>query len=475
VRQQTVVLGEDFGQARGEVMRPAPGAVCSLTAIESPEYDAALFGLYVRIVLPLTAERTMAAILQYGHCHALELDLPADRLVAEFLAPTASAISDPAATVAAELSSPLDFPPLSQATVPGDRVAVALDPSVPRPAAIVAGLVQALLDCDIRPADIAIVEPAVDYQPQGPDPRGDLPTVVADEVRRVIHNPRDRQQLSYLAASTAGRPIYLNQTLHDAELVIPINCLRPSRSLGDYGKHSGLFPAFSDQETIDRFRQPDRLEMAADRQRWTSEVDEVGWLLGVAVAIAAVPAAAGQALHILSGEVESIYRQGQLLADAAWAFQVPHRAGLVVASIGPNAAEPTWHDVARGLAAAEAIVADGGATVICTDLKTDPGPALRRISDAEDLDMALAEACRDTSADARMASELIRALLRGRVYLMSNVDPELVEQAGMAPVSNDAEIAHLARQHESCILLSHAQLVAPTALDDPGAIWESDE
>ena len=412
----------------------------------------------------------MASVLQYGNRHVIELDVPPDRLVAEFRAPSGTAICDPAAAVAAGLKDPVDFPPLSQATVPGDRVAVALDPSVPRYTAIVAGLVQTLLDCDIRPADIAIVEPASEEQPQRPDPRGDLPAAVAGEVQRVIHDPHDLKQLSYLAVSAAGHPVYLNRTLCDAELVVPINCLHATRSLGLHGKHAGLFPAFSNQETIDRFRQLDCCQAAADRQRWTDQVDAVGWLLGVAIAIAAVPAAAGQLLHILPGEVESVYRQGQSLADAAWEFQAPHRVGLVIASIGTGGGEPTWYDVARGLAAAGSIMADDGATVICTDLKTSPGPALRRIGDAEDLDAALAEACRDTAADASTAAELVRALLRGRVYLMSNLDADLVEQTGMAPVATEAEIGRLARQHESCILLSDAQLVAPTALDDSAAI-----
>ena len=48
----------------------------------------------------------------------------------------------------------------------------------------------------------------------------------------MIHDPHDRQQLSYLAASAEGRPIYLNRTLYDAELVIPVNCLTLIRQYG---------------------------------------------------------------------------------------------------------------------------------------------------------------------------------------------------------------------------------------------------
>ena len=61
-----------------------------------------------------------------------------------------------------------------------------------------------------------------------------------------VHDPVDRVQLSYLAASTEAKPIYVNRALSDADLVIPIGCLHPEGALGYFGVYSGIFPAFSD-------------------------------------------------------------------------------------------------------------------------------------------------------------------------------------------------------------------------------------
>ena len=38
------------------------------------------------------------------------------------------------------------------------------------------------------------------------------------------------------------KPIYIDRLLHDADLVIPIGCLRHDESLGYFGIASGIFP-----------------------------------------------------------------------------------------------------------------------------------------------------------------------------------------------------------------------------------------
>ena len=69
---------------------------------------------------------------RYGAQDALELELPTDRLVACCGAPVEPSVGDVRAATTAALESPLAFPPLSRAVVPGDHVVVALDRDVPQ-------------------------------------------------------------------------------------------------------------------------------------------------------------------------------------------------------------------------------------------------------------------------------------------------------------------------------------------------------
>ena len=82
-----------------------------------------------------------------------------------------------------------------------------------------------------------------------------------------------------------GKSIYLNRTIFDADVILPIGCMRLETSLGYHGIYGDLFPAFSDEETLRRFRAPSNENSVLLRRRRRQEVDEVGWLLGVALSV----------------------------------------------------------------------------------------------------------------------------------------------------------------------------------------------
>ena len=65
----------------------------------------------------------------------------------------------------------------------------------------------------------------------------------------------------------------------------------------------------------------------------------------------------------------------------------------------------------------------------------------------------------DAENDTWSAWELVQALDQGPVYLLSDLNPEMVEDLGIAPVGNIVEFARLASRHESCIVLPDAHHV----------------
>src|SRR5882672_10055448 len=106
----------------------------------------------------------MATTLNYGRDAKLTVELPPDAAVADFAVPRGEAIGDVRQAVADVLAKPLDFPPLSQAIFPGDRIVLALEPSVPQAGEIVAAVVEMLLESGAKPDDIAIVRAHVEAE-----------------------------------------------------------------------------------------------------------------------------------------------------------------------------------------------------------------------------------------------------------------------------------------------------------------------
>lgn len=404
--------------------------------------------------------------LRFGIDSAVEMALPPERLLATCGDPRRAALADPGAAIAAALAEPLDFPPLAQAVIPGDRVALAIEHGLPQAPVLVARLIRTLLATEPGPAEICVLQARADRDCLPDDVLALLAANQRERVEFAVHDPHHRDSLCYLAADESGSPIYVNRRLFDADVVLPLGCLRLDAVLGYYGANATLYPAFSDQPTLDRFETSGIGATADEIARRRHEADEVAWLIGAQMTIQVVPAAGGGVLDVLAGTSETVGRRGKELCQATWSYEIPRRAELVVAGIEGASGQQTWENVGRALAAAARAVTDQGAIALCTELADEPSATLRSISRAKDLPAALRRLRKHHSADAAAAYELAQALDHVQVYLLSRLDEEVVEELGVGHVASATEIARLASRRGSCILLANAQYAVPTAVEE---------
>jgi nickel-dependent lactate racemase len=409
---------------------------------------------------------SMTSSLKYGASASLKFDFRADSLVADCAAPAGMDETQAVASAQAATQTPLDFPPLRQATVPGDHVVIALGPSVPQASDVVAAIVPELMSGGAAAEDITILCEHTSSHTAAPDPRRQLPQPVRDAVRLVAHDPAHQDSLSYLAADPQGAPIYLNRLLCDADLIVPVGCLRVEHSVQKNG-HAGiwndtLFPTFSDRSTLDHLA-PNGVPLTAGQSAHLHrQVDQVAWLLGVQITAQVIPASSDSALSILAGTPEAVFREGLSRYRSAWQHKVAQRASMVVAGVGGGKWSQTWANVGRALEAARRVVGDDGAIVLCTELDEPLGPALKLLAQSagnENIDTRLKKM---RSADAPLARQLAEFLDRTTVYLLSDLPEEVVSSLGFAYVADPHEISRLATHHESCILLPDAQYAWPT-------------
>ncbi len=405
----------------------------------------------------------MSSVLHYGTGSTIELEVPPEVLVAHCHAPRDAAIDDPASAVAAALAQPLEYPPLAVATVPGDRVAVVLADELPQVPAIVAGVVAALLQAGVEPANIVLLQSRQAVERGAADPRGGLARDVAAEVEYLVHDPDDRPALALLGPSSRNEGIYLNRAICEADLVLPVSVLRLQQAADYRGSYASLFPSFSGKTAQARFRGTGYLESSSERARRKKETEEVGWLLGARLMVQIVPGAGETIQHVVAGDVDAVAAEAQRLGAALWHCRLPRRASLVVASIEGAAAQQNWESVARALAAAlRAVSVEGGAIALCTDLATGPGPALMQLAETDDVEAAIEEIRHTDSGDVESAWQLAQALRRGAVFLLSQLNEEVVESLGMAAVEQPSLIGRLPQRFDSCIVLSNAQHAMPS-------------
>ena len=202
----------------------------------------------------------------------------------------------------------------------------------------------------------------------------------------------------------------------------------------------------SDTETIGRLRTPSQRGTAARIAKSRRKADEAGWLLGVALVMQVVPGVGRQRGR--GRGRRSAGRRRALrseLCEQLWSFRVPQRASLVIANVTGGPQEQTWENIGRALAAIEPLVEECGAVAICSDLDAGPGHALGQLIGNPDFDSVESNVRNDHSPDSWPAWQLARALQRGPVYFLSQLDADDVEDMGLAPIESFDELERLAR------------------------------
>jgi len=357
---------------------------------------------------------------------------------------------DPREATIAALAKPIEFPPLAAGIVPGDRVAIALGEAIPCVAEVVGGAVEALRFAGVDGKSISLVSSDAKINQIC---REAFSEGTSNGVQFVVHDPDDADNLCLVGLTKRREPLLINRTIFDADVVLPITCAR----LNGCGAYDGLFPQFSNAEALSRYLTPTNIDTAADNELRRQETKEASWLSGVLMVIEVVPGRGNRIAHVLAGEPNAIARESHRLLQEHWLFESPLQASLVIATVTGGAESQNWTSIGRALATAENLVAAGGAVAICSNLREPPGHSLGRLIGNPDLPAAERKIYHNHDADSWPAWQLARALQRGPVYFLSQLESETVEDMGLAPVEDVDELVRLAGRHESFVVVEDSQ------------------
>lgn len=400
----------------------------------------------------------MSCLLRYGAASQLDLELRPAQLAGCFEPVDVSPVESPAAATRDALSRPIEHPPLARSIVPGDRVALAVDRYLSHAPEVLGAVIDELLEHGIDAADVTVVEPEAAAHSAiaasatvPPSRRG------AAAVRYEVHEPQNRTHLSYLTNSASGRPIYLNRTLLDADVIVTVGMARSRNAWNSRGIVGGIYPTFSDTASHSRYRNPHLVdrddEIYAKSQR---EIETVGRLSGSQFTVQVLPGRGDDVAGIVAGETAAVSQHVEDWWTATWTGRIERRVETVIASL-TGAASQTWEHFGRALAASLAIVESGGSIVICTDLETPLGPGMKLLSETDDRDAALAHLRRERPRDLLETLELAQALRRARVYLLSRMESMDVEPLGLIPVDESGDVARFAARRNRTVVLNDAQ------------------
>ncbi len=372
-------------------------------------------------------------------------------------------VSEVRAQVQAAFACPVGYPPLARATVPDDQIVLALESGTPCLQEIVEGALEALRDSGVEFSDLTLL---LSQGGNLQEEMGQLAT--SKEITLAVHDPDDEKSGSILGVTKAGRPLRLNRLLCDADFVLSIGvCTLSPDTEPRQGKSNGLFPIFSDRETIERYRAPIATDSPVIRIQRENEIEESGWLLGLGLTVQVVPSLSDGVAAVLAGEPGAVAEAAAATYRRIWSYQVNQPANLVIATVTGHSSQQTWESIGRTLRAASQVLEPGGAIAIYSELAELPGPSLGRLAGNEDFAAVEREIMRDRFSDSWASLRLCRALQRGPVFLRSQLSTEVVESLGMAPLGSDEELSRLVHKYENCIALDGAQRLLLSIAESP--------
>lgn len=374
----------------------------------------------------------------------------------EYVPAAGRAVGDARQAARLAVQSPEEFPSVEQAIVDGDSVTIAFDPNVPQPEAILQGLIDALPLDQIASLVVLLGDEATEATVES------IRAVMPDGVEVVVHDPRNRDELGYLAANEGADPIYLNRHLTNADFVLPVTVGRLSGALDPVYDAGAVFPMLADAASQQRFR-----SARLSGKEYEREPAEAAWLLGFPMLVVVSPTADGDVGRVVAGTPAGIDRLLAVDFQANWQRGGAQTAELVIACLNGSQQQQTWENLGRALFIAKQLVEPEGTVVILSSIDRRPGPAIRRLRGLQqgDEEATRQQILKDKHRDVTTAAVLLDATRDGRVVLYSQLPPEEVEELGIGAMNAPESLKRLIAAHESCGILRGAQFCAPAALE----------
>ncbi len=366
--------------------------------------------------------------------------------------PPPAALPGPSEAVRAALEAPHAYPPLRRALTPGDRVTVVVDEQLPQLPRLLVPLLEHVVAAGVAPEALTLLcPPSASRQPW----LDELPDEL-EEVQLEVHDPADRKRLSYLATTAGGRRLYLNRTLVDADQVVVLSGRRYDPLLGYAGAEGAIYPGLADQATRAEAHAHVHLTPPGDKP-WPAqnEAVETAWLLGAPFFVQVIEAAGDEVAHVVAGAAESS-AAGRQLQDACWRQDVARAADLVVATVGGDPARQTFADLAAALDCAARVVRPGGRLVLLTAANPALGPGTDVLREAEEGSAALAKLRKHPTLETTPVVRWANAAAGARVYLLSGLPGETVEELSATPLENAGQVQRLIDTGGSCLFLGDA-------------------
>lgn len=379
------------------------------------------------------------------------LTVPADRHVVLRRSAIAPPLASAAELTREALEHPVGFEALRRALTPDDHVTIVLDSALPAIPAILGEVLAHLRSAAIQPQAVTILTPPGSSQTWVDD----LPDEFAD-VRTEVHDPADSTKLAYLASTKAGRRLYMNRTLVDADFIVVVTGRSYDPLSGYAGAEAALFPALSNEETRNCFAGQFSTD-APDAEPWPvqAEAAEVTRLLGMPFFVQVIEGVGDSVQEVVAG-LPDCTSAGIRQQDTRWHATVSEEPDTVIAAISGDPARITFLEIAKAAAAAGRVVRKGGRIAVLSTAAPDLGMGARLLCSMDGPTGARKLLAREKPDDWAACFLWAFAAKNHSLFLASGYPDDVAEELFATPIRTPTEVQRLIDGSERVLVIPDA-------------------
>ena len=409
----------------------------------------------------------------YGHS-TVSADVPDELGVDIVELPDAPAATDPIGLVRRALAEPVgDF---AWSGLEGVRsVAIAVnDKTRPVPHHhLLPPLIDRLAGLQIPDDAITLFIAVGGHPPMTP---GEYAAVIPPEILRrfgvVSHDSERDADLVFLGDTERGTPVWVNRGFAEADLRIVVGTIEPHQFVGFSGGVKSAAIGLAGLATINAnhtlMAHPDSRIGTYATNPARQDVEEIGDLIGVHLALNAILDQRRDIVQVVAGDPVAVMETGTPLARQLCQVAVRQEYGLVVSSPGGHPKDINVYQAQKAVASAARIVRPGGTIVLAAACPEGAGSVhyeqwvAGKRSRREVIDAFRAEGFR---IGPHKAFQLARDTERARLIWCSDMEPERSRQLLLDPAVDfqtavDASLADLAPSDRIAVL-PHATSTIP--------------
>ena len=303
-------------------------------------------------------------------------------------------------------------------------------------------LLRRLEELGLPPEAITLIIATGTHPPMPPE---EYPRVVPREILArypvLCHDADDWENLVHLGTTSRGTPVWVNQRFLEADLRIVVGNIAPHQFQGFSGGVKSAAIGLTGRDTIS-YNHAMMTDPRAQLGRYADnparqDVEEIGQLIGVHLALNAILNGRKEIARVIAGEPRAVMATGIPLSREVCQVAVAAPFDLVIASAGGHPKDINLYQSQKALARASLVTRDGGTVILVAACPEGVGSRAYE-SWMEGVGSYEEVFARFRSEPFRVGPHkaflIARDAARVRAFLVSDMPPDLVRSLLLTPV-----------------------------------------